>query len=206
MPAEGLPRGGVVIVRHGETEWSQSGRHTSRTDLPLLPAGRHQAEHLAEILHPDDFGTVLSSPMRRARETCQLAGFGERAEIWEDLREWDYGEYEGLTTAQIREQRPDWFLWRDGCPRGESPAEVGARADSVLDLVSPSRPPGQSDGDAKPAILFAHGHILRVLAARWIELDVEGGSRLVLKAGALGVLGHEREVRVLDGWNVRELD
>jgi probable phosphoglycerate mutase len=205
MPAEGLPAGGAVIVRHGETEWSQSGRHTSRTDLPLLPAGRRQAERLAEILHPDEFETVLSSPLRRARETCELAGFGERAEICQDLREWDYGEYEGLTTPQIRKQRPDWVLWRDGCPGGESPAEVGARADSVLDLLGASRPAGQSDQGAKPAILFAHGHILRVLAARWIELEVEGGSRLVLKAGALGMLGHEREVRVLEGWNVREL-
>lgn len=203
MPGRGgPPPGGVVIVRHGETEWSQSGRHTSHTDLPLLPEGRRQAEQLSEVLHPDDFGTVLSSPLRRARETCELAGFGDRMEICEDLREWDYGEYEGLTTPQIREQRPEWWLWRDGCPGGESPSEVCARADTVLDRLGADRTP---DEDAKPAILFAHGHILRVLAARWIELEVEGGGRLVLKAGAVGVLGHEREVRVLEGWNVREL-
>ena len=200
MPEGGPPPGGVVIVRHGATEWSEAGRHTGRTDLPLLPAGRHQAEQLSEILDPGDFGRVLSSPLLRARETCELAGFGDRMEICEDLQEWDYGDYEGMTTPEIRRQRPDWFLWRDGCPGGESPDQVAARADRVLQLVA-SFP----DEARKPAILFAHGHSLRMLAARWIELAAAGGGRLALKPGALGVLGHERDVRVVDGWNVTML-
>lgn len=187
--------GGAVIVRHGATEWSESGRHTSRTDLPLVPAGRRRAEHLARVLESADFGRVLCSPLLRARETCELAGFGDRAELCDDLREWDYGEYEGLTTPEIRAERPDWFLWRDGCPGGESPEQVGARADGVLGLLR----------DAEATIMFAHGHILRVLAARWVELDAAGGSRLALAAGGLGVLGHERDVRVIRGWNVTEL-
>ena len=131
---------------------------------------------------------MLSSPLLRARETCELAGFGDRMEICEDLQEWDYGDYEGMTTPEIRRQRPDWFLWRDGCPGGESPDQVAARADRVLQLVA-SFP----------------GHSLRMLAARWIELAAAGGSRLALKPGALGVLGHERDVRVVDGWNVTML-
>lgn len=202
MPEGGPPRGGVVVVRHGATEWSEASRHTSRTDLPLLSEGRRQAEDLARILRPDDFGLVLCSPRRRARETCELAGFGDRAEITEDLREWDYGAYEGLTTPQIHEQRPDWSLWLDGCPEGESPQQVCARADRVLERVGAGRAP---DEQAKPVILFAHGHILRVFGARWIELDVTGGGRLLLKPAALGVLGYERETRVIQGWNVTSL-
>jgi probable phosphoglycerate mutase len=191
----GLTAGEVVIVRHGATEWSESGRHTSRTDLPLVPAGRRRAQELAGVLEGAEFGRVLCSPLLRARETCELAGFGDRAEICDDLREWDYGEYEGLTTPQIREGRPEWFLWRDGCPGGESPEQVGARADRVLASLR----------DTAATIMFAHGHILRVLAARWVELPAAGGSRLALAAGGLGVLGHEREVRVIRGWNVSEL-
>jgi probable phosphoglycerate mutase len=194
MPA-GIPPGAVALVRHGATEWSQSGRHTSRTDLPLLPAGRQRAEELRGVLDPDDFGRVLCSPLLRARQTCELAGFGERMEIRDELHEWDYGDYEGLTTPQIREQRPDWVLWRDGCPGGESPQEVSARADRVLDVVR------SAEGPAAPLILFAHGHILRVIAARWIGLEVAGGSRLLLSAGSVSVLGHEREVQVIQAWN-----
>lgn len=202
-----LPAGGVVLVRHGATEWSQSSRHTSRTDLPLLPEGRRQAEELSQMLDPGDFGQVLCSPMLRARETCELAGFGERAEIVEELHEWDYGDYEGLTTPEIRERRPDWSLWDDGCPDGESPDQVGVRADQVLALAAyrdPSAGAIQAQAQ-KPAILFAHGHILRVVSARWIGLGVAGGSRLVLRPAALGVLGHERETQVIEGWNLTEL-
>lgn len=205
--AGALPDGGIVLVRHGATEWSEAGRHTGCTDLPLLPEGRRQAEELAQILQPDDFGRVLCSPLRRARDTCELAGFGERAEITEELREWDYGEYEGLTTVEIRERRPDWSLWSDGCPDGESPEQVGSRADQVIALAAYREvQTGAMQAEAqKPAILFAHGHILRVVSARWIGLEVEGGSRLVLKPAALGLLGHERETRVIDGWNLSQL-
>jgi probable phosphoglycerate mutase len=139
------------------------------------------------------FTLVLSSPLRRALETAEIAGFKHRVEIDEDLREWDYGEYEGLTTPQIREQRPDWNLWRDGCPGGESPAQVGARADRVLARLA------AAGGDA---LAFAHGHILRVVVARWAEMNVTEGARFKLGAGATGVLGHERETRAIDCWNL----
>lgn len=182
----------ALLVRHGETEWSANGRHTSRTDLPLIQAGRERAAALATELAGRRFSLTLCSPLRRARETCELAGFGEVAEICEDLREWDYGDYEGLTTPEIRVDRPDWFLWRDGCPGGESPAQVQIRADRVLERVR------DCAGDA---ILFAHGHILRVLAARWLSQPVEFGARLALSAGALSTLGYERETEVLRQWN-----
>ncbi|MHB8695462.1 MAG: histidine phosphatase family protein [Solirubrobacteraceae bacterium] len=182
----------VVTVRHGETEWSQSGQHTSFTDLPLLPIGRERATKLAEPLSQWSFELVLCSPLRRARETCELAGFGEEAVDVEELREWNYGEYEGLTTPQIRELRPDWVLWRDGCPGGESPDDVRARVDSVLTRLE------ELTGDV---VVFAHGHILRVLAARWIGLEVRGGGRLVLSPGSISVLGREREWSVIERWN-----
>ncbi len=182
----------IVTVRHGETEWSASGQHTGRTDLPLVEAGREQARALAPALDSQTFARVLTSPLERARETCELTGLGAAAELADDLREWDYGDYEGLTTPQIWEQRPDWNLWRDGCPGGESPEQVSARADHVLASLA------ETDGQV---IVFAHGHILRVLAARWIEMPVTAGARLGLSAGALSVLGHERETRVLERWN-----
>ena len=183
----------VVLVRHGETEWSANGRHTSRTDLPLTEAGRSRAESLASELSGRDFSLVLCSPLRRARETCELAGFGEVAEACEDLHEWDYGDYEGLTTPQIWAERPDWFLWRDGCPGGESPPEIQARADRLLERVR------NAPGDT---ILFAHGHILRVLAARWTAQPAAFGARLALGAGALSTLGYERDTEVLRAWNL----
>jgi probable phosphoglycerate mutase len=139
-----------------------------------------------------EFSLVLTSPLRRARETCELAGYGDRAEVCEDLTEWDYGEYEGLTTPQIREGRPGWYLWRDGCPGGEHPADVGARADKVIERMR---------GAGGDVLAFAHGHIFRVLAARWIEQPVAGGSRLALRAGAVCVLGFERETQVIQLWN-----
>jgi probable phosphoglycerate mutase len=182
----------IVAVRHGETEWSQNGRHTSVTDLPLLPIGRERAERLAMPLAHRTYALVLSSPLRRARETCELAGFGDRAELVDALVEWNYGDYEGLTTPQIRASRPDWSLWRDGCPGGESPAEVQRRADAVLERL---RAAGGN------TIVFAHGHILRVLAARWIGLEAAGGARLALSPGSISVLGFERETEVVGHWN-----
>jgi broad specificity phosphatase PhoE len=186
-------RGELVLVRHGETEWSRSARHTSATDLPLTDAGRERAARLAPILAGRDFALVLCSPLRRARETCELAGLGARASLCDELREWDYGEYEGLTTPQIRSRRPDWDLWRDGCPGGERPEQVAARADRVLERVRAA---------AGEAVAFAHGHILRVLAARWIELGPEGGARLRLGAGCYCVLGREHAYSALSVWNV----
>jgi broad specificity phosphatase PhoE len=182
----------LVLVRHGETDWSASGRHTSRTDLPLTAGGRARARALAEALAGRRFSLVLCSPLRRARETAQLAGFGDVATVCEALHEWDYGEYEGLTTPEIRARRSDWDLWCDGCPGGESPEQVGARADEVLERVR------DATGDV---LLFAHGHILRVIAARWIELPVVAGARLALAAGAVSRLGFERETHVVAEWN-----
>ncbi|MFL5822116.1 MAG: histidine phosphatase family protein [Solirubrobacteraceae bacterium] len=184
-----------MLVRHGQTEWSASGRHTSRTDLPLLQEGRARAEDLADLLAGRQFSLVLCSPLRRARETCQLAGFGEVAVVCDELHEWEYGDYEGLTTPEIRTERPDWNLWRDGCPGGETPDQVGTRADAVLQ---------QARAAAGDALLFAHGHILRVLGARWIEMPVAAGARLALAAGAVSVLGYERETQVVREWNLNE--
>lgn len=182
----------IVVVRHGETEWSASGRHTSRTDLPLTERGRERAGRLAGMLAGRSFAAVLCSPLLRARETCELAGFGEKAVIVDALHEWDYGEYEGLTTPQIREQRPDWSLWRDGCPGGESPAEVAARADQVLVIAR------NAGGDC---LAFAHGHIIRVIASRWVDQPAAFGARLALSTGAVSTLGFERETEVISGWN-----
>ena len=180
----------IVLVRHGETEWSRDGRHTGRTDLPLTENGRRQAELLRGALAEWGFAQVLSSPLQRALETCRLAGLGDSAQTTDDLREWDYGEYEGITTAQIRESRPDWYLWRDGCPGGEQAADVGRRVDRVIASLG--------EGDVA---LFAHGHLLRVLAARWIGLEPEAGALLALGTGTLSVLGYERETRVVTRWN-----
>jgi broad specificity phosphatase PhoE len=183
-----------VVVRHGETEWSLSGRHTGLTDVPLIEAGRARAAEVATELAGREFALVLTSPLRRARETCELAGFGAVAEICEDLHEWDYGEYEGLTTPEIRERAPDWYLWRDGCPGGETPAKVGERADRVR---------ARLDETVGEVLLFAHGHILRVLAARWIELEVQDGARFTLAAGFTGTLGYERAIEAIERWNAR---
>jgi probable phosphoglycerate mutase len=182
----------IVVVRHGETEWSAAGRHTGHTDLPLTEQGRERARRLGPQLSGRRFSLVLCSPLLRARQTCELAGFGEVAEICDDLHEWDYGDYEGLTTPQIREQRPDWSLWRDGCPGGESPSQVGERADRVL------RRFGDAEGDG---LAFAHGHILRVVAARWVSQPTGFGARLALSTGSLSTLGFERETEVVAEWN-----
>jgi probable phosphoglycerate mutase len=186
----------IIVVRHCETEWSATGRHTSHTDLPLNEDGRRRAAAIAGELAGERFEVVLTSPLRRARETCELAGFGSAAVAFDDLREWDYGEYEGRTTPEIRAERPDWVLWRDGCPGGELPDRVSGRADRVLARLE------EVEG---AALLFAHGHIIRVLAARWIELTAATGARLMLDAGAIGVLGHERETRAIARWNARSI-
>jgi len=182
----------IVVVRHGETEWSLAGKHTSSTDLSLTDEGRHRAALLRGVLADRSFSLVLVSPLRRALETCELAGFRDAAVITDDLREWNYGEYEGMTTPEIRERDPDWNLWRDGCPGGERPEEVGRRVDRVLSELR------GVEGDA---IAFAHGHILRVLSARWIGMEPAAGARLLLSAGAICVLGFERETEVLRLWN-----
>jgi broad specificity phosphatase PhoE len=187
---EPAPRPSIVVVRHGETEWSVALKHTSRTDVPLTPAGRRRAQELTSVL-AGDYAIVLCSPLRRARETCELSGFPDPV-IDPDLHEWDYGEYEGLTTDEIRAQRPDWNLWRDGCPGGETPDQVAARADRVLARVR------SLGGDA---LVFAHGHVLRVLTARWLAMPPSAGARFVLAAGSLAVLGHERETQVIERWN-----
>jgi probable phosphoglycerate mutase len=184
--------GEAVLVRHAETEWSIAGRHTGRTDIPLTEHGRVLAAGLRERLLVWSFDLVLVSPSVRARETCELCGLGADAQPREDLLEWDYGDYEGLTTAEIRAERPGWQLWRDGCPGGESVADVGARADRVAAEIAWSH--------ANVAV-FSHGHMLRVLGARWMTLDASVGSRLGLSTAALCVLGHERETVVIARWN-----
>jgi broad specificity phosphatase PhoE len=180
------------LVRHGETEWSATGRHTGRTDIGLDDTGREQARALGAVLAGHSFGLVLTSPLQRARETCALAGYGDRAELDGDLQEWDYGDYEGMTTNEIRATRPGWSLWRDGCPNGETAAQVAARADRVV-ARSRAAPPD--------AVVFAHGHLLRVLAARWIGQDAAVGGLLALDTATVGVLGWEREQAVIRTWN-----
>jgi probable phosphoglycerate mutase len=182
----------VVLVRHGETEWSLNGRHTGRTDIPLDPAGRAQAEGLAASLSRWHFELVLTSPLQRARETCRLAGFGDRAQIRAELAEWDYGQYEGLTSAEIRASRPEWSLWRDGAPGGESPTEVARRVDSIIAEVRALK---------GHVLLFAHGHLLRVLAARWLGEGPSAGRFYALEAASRSVLGYEHGQPVIERWN-----
>ncbi len=182
----------VWLVRHAETEWSKSGRHTGRTDVPLTDSGRERARELGARLGGLEFALVLVSPLERARETARLAGFGDACQVREDLLEWDYGDYEGITTAEIREERPDWYLWSDGVPNGETADEVAARCDRVIEEIL------GADGDVA---VFAHGHVLRALAARWVEEPVSFGGRLFLSTGSLSLLGFEREVRVVRLWN-----
>lgn len=182
----------VVLVRHGETEWSSSGRHTSYSDIALTPRGTHEARHLATRLADIDFSLVLTSPRARARTTCELAGLGKGADVTDDLVEWNYGDYEGRTTAAIRAEVPGWSIFRDGAPGGETADEVVARADRVIERAV----------DAGGVVaMFSHGHFLRVLGARWIEQPVEAGAWLGLDTATISCLGHEREERVLRVWN-----
>jgi broad specificity phosphatase PhoE len=172
----------VYLVRHGETAWTLSGQHTGLTDLPLTKSGERNARRLGECLHGVTFAKVLTSPLQRATRTCELAGFGAMAEIDRDLLEWNYGEYEGRRTAEILVDRPDWQLFRDGCPAGESPEQVGARADRVVKRVR------AVNGDV---LLFSSGHFLRVLAARWLGLEAAAGRYFLLSTGSLGMLAYE---------------
>ena len=182
----------AVLVRHGATEWTVSGRHTSRTDVPLTEQGRRQAEQLAARLAGRKFAVVLTSPLQRAAETCRLAGFGTVAEFCDDCREWGYGEYEGRTTAEIRTEVPGWSLWRHGVPGGETAAQVAARADRVIERLR------SATGDA---LVFSHGHFLRVLAARWLGLGPDEGRLFALGPASISVVGWEREEAVLTQWN-----
>lgn len=179
------------LVRHGPTEWSRAGRHTSVTDLPLLPDAEQEARDLADRLGRTDFGLVLTSPRLRARRTAELAGYPE-AEVDDDLAEWAYGDYEGLTTPQIREQVPGWTVWTHPSPGGEGAADVAARLDRVLERAAAS---------AGPVLVFAHGHSLRVLTARWLGLAAEDGRLFRLDTATVSVLGHERETPVVLRWN-----
>ena len=182
----------VYLLRHGETEWSLNGRHTGVTDVPLTENGRIAARLLHPILVKETFALVLTSPLQRARETCELAGLGTQANVEPDLVEWNYGEYEGLTTEQIRLTRPDWSVFRYGCPGGETPDQIGARADRVLTKVR------ATEGDVA---LFAHGHILRVIAARWINLSAGYGEHFLLDTATVNVLGYYRESPAFKIWN-----
>jgi broad specificity phosphatase PhoE len=182
----------IYLLRHGETEWSLNGRHTGVTDIPLTENGRLAARRLAPILAEETFALVLTSPLQRARETCDLAGLGKRANVEADLIEWNYGDYEGLTTEHIRKTRPDWSVFRDGCPGGESPEQVGARADRLLVKIR------ATEGNVA---LFGHGHFSRVLAARWINLSASYGEHFLLDTATLNVLGYYRESPALKMWN-----
>ena len=188
-----MTHGDLWLVRHGETEWSAAGRHTSSTDMALTPEGERKAAAVGRMLAGKQFALVLSSPLRRALETCRLAGYN--AAIEPDLHEWNYGSYEGLTTAQIQVENPNWTIWTGTPPGGESADEVAARADRVIARAV------ATGGDVA---LFGHGHMLRVLAARWIKLDPTNGRLFALSTGSISVLGYEREARVLQMWNRTE--
>lgn len=187
-----MPTQRVYLIRHGQTEWSLSGQHTGTTDLPLTEDGRKAAELLAPFLAKETFASVLTSPMQRARKTCALAGLSERAKIDRNLMEWDYGEYEGLTSKQIEAKAPGWMLFRDGCPGGESPEQVGARVDRVIARVR------AVEGHVA---LFAHGHVFRAFAARWLGLPVMAGSHFLLDTATLNVLSYYQDIPAVRHWN-----
>ncbi|MFE9254745.1 histidine phosphatase family protein [Streptomyces sp. NPDC006879] len=187
----------ILLARHGQTSWSLSGKHTGRTDVPLLEEGRAGAKLLGERLHRQPWAglpgvEVRTSPLSRASESCALAGFAERATSWDALMEWDYGAYEGMTPAEIQEVRPGWLIWRDGVPQGEAVADVSARADEVIDWAR------SADRDV---LVFAHGHILRTLGARWLGLDASFGARIRLEPTSLSVLGWAYGEPAIERWN-----
>lgn len=180
------------LIRHGETEWSLSGAHTSSTDIPLTTRGEERAAAIRDYLHHRDFSLVLTSPRRRAQETCRIAGYAQVASTDENLREWDYGDFEGRTTADIRKEIPGWSIWDSDPKGGETLAQVGARAAHVIERAAAS---------GGRIALFSHAHFLRILAARWIGLDAKDGSLFALGTGSVSTLGYERETRVIQTWN-----
>ena len=182
------------LLRHGATEWARNGRHTGSTDLPLLEEGEEEAKALAPILSRQNFSAVFSSPLQRARRTCELAGLGEQMQICDDILEWDYGDYEGITTRQIRQTIPSWTVWTHACPHGETAALVEARCRAAITKALSSR----GEGDVA---LFAHGHILRALAGTWLGLGAAGGALLKLNTASISILGWEREQQVISRWN-----
>ncbi len=182
----------LFAIRHGETAWSLSGQHTGTTDIPLTDNGRRLAQRIRPALAEETFALVLVSPMQRACETCELAGLGSRAVVEPDLVEWNYGEYEGLTRWQVNEMAPGWLIFRDGCPGGESPEQVGARVDRVI---------ARARAIEGNAALFAHGHVLRALAARWLGLPAGAGQHFMLGTGTLSVLGYYHEIPAIRIWN-----
>lgn len=185
----------LYLIRHGETAWSLSGQHTGSTDVPLTARGEAQAQRLGESLRALEFGAVLVSPMQRARRTCELAGFSAHAQIDATLREWNYGDYEGLTSAEIRQRRAGWDVFRDGCPGGEAPSQMSARVDGVVARIR------ELQGRAA---IFSHGHFLRALAVRWIGLPIQYGRNFGLAAGAIGMLGYEHhslDEPAIELWN-----
>jgi broad specificity phosphatase PhoE len=184
----------LFVIRHGATEWSKNGRHTGITDLPLLPEGEDQARATAKLVAGREFALVLTSPLQRARHTCELVGLGDQAEIDDDLREFDYGSYEGVTTAEIRETVPGWTVWSHPCPGGETLEQAAMRVDRVIERARAAK------GDVA---VFAHGHILRILTARWCELDPVEGRRFVLHTATLSELGWERDDPAVILWNSR---
>ncbi len=181
----------VWLIRHGETQWSRSGQHTGATDLPMTAAGDEAARSLAGLLAGTSFDLVLCSPRQRARRTAELAGITD-ASIEPDLVEWDYGDYEGRTRADIQQERPDWSIWTDGAPNGETPDQISARMDRVI---------GRCHGAGGRVLLFSHGHALRCLAARWIDQPVTVGAHLPLDTAKVCVLGHDRGTPTIDRWN-----
>jgi probable phosphoglycerate mutase len=182
----------IILVRHGETGWSRTGRHTGRTDIALTPTGARQARTLAGQLAGRNFSMVLTSPLRRAVDTCRLAGLYDSAEVRGELAEWDYGAYEGLTTEQIRRRRPGWSLWRDGAPGGEDAEAVAARVAPLLAQLRAAR---------DDAVIFSHGHLLRVLTAGWLGLPAADGALFALSTATVSRLGRERETAVILSWN-----
>ena len=183
----------IWLIRHGETAWSLSGQHTGRTDLPLTATGEQRAAQIGHYLAGRRFALVLTSPMQRARETCRLAGYAAAAQIEPDLSEWDYGAYEGRTSAQIQESVPGWNIWTSPVPQGETIQQVAARANHVIDRA------GKAGGDVA---LFAHGHVLRILTACWLGQPPDAGRLYALGTASVSVLGHERETRVISQWNL----
>ena len=182
------------LLRHGATEWALNGRHTGSTDLPLLPEGEAEARALCPVLSQQTFAAVFSSPLQRAQRTCELAGLGDRMQICDDIIEWNYGDYEGVTTATIRETIPDWTVWSHGCPNGEGARQVEVRCTTAISTALAL--PGEGD-----VALFAHGHILRALAGTWLGLGAAGGQLLRLGTASVSILGWERETRAIQRWN-----